>query len=985
MTSTAPEAADHKPFVLPAALLLTVLTGFTGLVYEVAWQKYLAILLGSHAEATAAVLGIFLGGLSAGYALFGWLTRRVVERAQASGKPPRLLYIYALVESGIGLYALAFPWIFSLAQKLSLLGPTGSGTGFAFDIGLSALLLGPPTVLMGGTIPILTLALTRDLDRATRVHAWIYGLNTAGAFAGALAGGFVLIPELGLDPVLFAMGCVNLVAAAAFTQLDRYHGQPAAEPSQSPGQTVPLMGAWASVALLAGFAMMSLQTILNRIGGLAFGSSQFTFAMVVAVFVLCIALGSLAVSAFGRIPRGFIMGSQWLLVFLLFPLYILMADAPYWAHVIRVIFRPIAYAFYVYQAAIFIALLLVFLIPIGLSGALLPLLFHELRREVRDLGAVAGRLYAWNTIGSLLGALIGGYVLLIWLDLHEVYRIAMGALAVGASILTFLLLRPVSRLVPVFMLLPTLGAIWLLPAWPHDQLASGLFRARDPGRYSFGGPREMFDHRRRGEIIFYQDGPTSSVAVMEYEDEPISRSIIVNGKPDGSLVGDYPTMALSALIPALMADSIERAFVIGWGTGVTSGELAALDGTRSVQVAEISRAVIASAPLFDVGNLAASKSPKIEIIRGDAYRTLLRSDQKFDLIVSEPSNPWVTGVEMLYSREFLQAAREHLAPGGVYAQWFHVYESDVEVVSLVLRTYAEVFPHVSVWFALGSDLLLIGFDQQQRALDIDALAKRFAQPDFTAGFARVGIDSFPAFLAHELVPLGTLHAVELEGEIQTLRHPLLSYRAAKAFFRGRQAFLPSLASPAHREVSLRNSLLLRYAADRDVLPERLLEAAALEMCRLKRTAQCATLFARWQLDRPKSKRLKRTLNEARQFHRAARKDLAAGKLSQLRMLFEGKIREVPEAGLLDQAERLTERFLNHYHHAVPFDRGVIEAVWQRCLGDECEARQRDAWQRLSSLTGDTSNVLRSAAPSEPGSSGQAWNGAKDDEENGEVD
>ncbi len=311
------------------ALLLTVLTGFSGLVYEVAWQKYLAMLLGSHAEATAAVLGIFLGGLSAGYALFGRLTRRVVERAQRLGEAPRLLYIYALVETGIGLYALLFPWIFGWAQQLSPLGPTGTGTGFAFDVGLSALLLGPPTVLMGGTIPILTLALAGDLDRATRVHAWVYGTNTAGAFAGALAGGFVLIPVLGLDSVLYTMGCVNLVAAAAFAQLDRSAREIAPDLSPSPvAQMVPRLGAWATVALLAGFAMMTLQTILNRIGGLAFGSSQFTFAMVVAVFVLCIALGSLGVSAFARIPRGFIVGSQWLLVLLLFPLYVLMGDAP---------------------------------------------------------------------------------------------------------------------------------------------------------------------------------------------------------------------------------------------------------------------------------------------------------------------------------------------------------------------------------------------------------------------------------------------------------------------------------------------------------------------------------------------------------------------------------------------------------------------------------------------------------------------------------
>ena len=137
---TAPETAHRTRIVLPAALTLTVLTGFSGLVYEVAWQKYLATLLGSHAEATAAVLGIFLGGLSAGYALFGRLTRRLVERARTRGEPPRLLYTYALVEASIGLYALLFPWIFDLAEKLSLLGPSGAGTGFAFDIGLSALL-----------------------------------------------------------------------------------------------------------------------------------------------------------------------------------------------------------------------------------------------------------------------------------------------------------------------------------------------------------------------------------------------------------------------------------------------------------------------------------------------------------------------------------------------------------------------------------------------------------------------------------------------------------------------------------------------------------------------------------------------------------------------------------------------------------------------------------------------------------------------------
>jgi spermidine synthase len=959
--------------VLPAALVLTILTGFSGLVYEVAWQKYLATLLGSHAEATAAVLAIFLGGLSAGYALFGRLTRRWVERAQSRGEPARLLYSYALVESGIGVYALLFPWIFTLAQKLSLLGPSGSASGFVFDIVLSTLLLGPPTILMGGTIPILTLALAGDVERSTRVHAWVYGSNTLGAFAGALAGGFVLIPILGLDAVLWSMGCLNLVAAAGFAQLDRSCATvaiPTPEAATSP--TAPHFAAWASVALLAGFAMMTLQTTFNRIGGLSFGSSQFTFAMVVAVFVLCIALGSLSVSAFTHIPRALIVGSQWTLFFLLYPLYFVIADAPYWAHVIRAIFRPVDFAFFGYQAAVFAALLALLAIPIGLSGALLPLLFHELRREVRDLGAVAGRLYAWNTIGSLLGALIGGYVLFFWLDLHHIYRVAMVALAIGTAVLTGLVLRPLPALIPILLLVPTLGSIWLLPAWPPEQLSSGLFRARSPMRHTFDGPDALFARRDRGKIVYYDDGPTSSVAVLESQDRPETRSIVVNGKPDGSLIGDYPTMALTALIPALMAERHERAFVIGWGTGVTTGELAALDATREVRVAEISRAVIAASPLFDVGNLAASKNPKVEVVRGDAYRSLLRSDGEYDLIVSEPSNPWVTGVEMLYSKEFLEAARMRLSPGGVYAQWFHVYESNVDVVSLVLRTYAEVFPHVSVWFALGPDLLLLGFDDPERALDVAALERRFDQPDFRAGFGRVGIEDFPSVVAHELLPLGLLHATPLEGEIQTLRNPILSYRAGRAFFKGTQSWLPPFTTPAHRDVAMKNSLLLRLASSQDVLPESIIAAAAREMCRLGRTQQCATLFARWQLDRPGSPRMKAALSEARRGERNAAQELGQRQLRGLQMLFDGRVPDVPEPALAQQAERLTERFLRYYHHAAPFDRRVIDASWRRCRGDDCDERQQRAWRNLHFSEEELATLSESAIPTEPEPSDSAW-------------
>jgi predicted membrane-bound spermidine synthase len=914
-----------------AALLLTVLTGFTGLVYEVAWQKYLAALLGSHGEATAAVLAIFLGGLSTGYALFGRATRWIVERG-----------FYALVEAGIGAYALLFPVLFSAAQYGSLLGPVHhDAIGFAFDVALSALLIGPPAVLMGGTIPILTLALAGGLRHATRVHAWIYGFNTIGAFAGALVGVFFLVPKLGLDGVVWAMGGVNLAAALVFALLDRFAAGAAgvapdlAEPAA--GAPVPRFAAWASVALLAGFAMMALQTTLNRIGALALGSSQFTFAMVVAVFVLCIALGSLAVSALPRIPRSLIVGSQWALVGLLFPLYFATADVPYWAHLARVRLGGLDAEFFAYQRTIFLVTLATLAIPIGLSGALLPLLFHQLRREVRDLGAVAGRLYAWNTVGSLLGALLGGYLLLIWLDLHHVYRIAMACLAVGASLLTLLVLDSKLRVAPALVLLPMLAAIALLPAWPVDQLTPGTFRLRQPTPTTFLGPDAFYEHQRTSAAIFYDDDPTVTVSVNNPSSRPENLALYVNGKPDGTLIGDYPTMALTGLLPALLAERHDRAFVIGLGTGVTAGELAALEATQQVTVAEISRAVIAANPLFAEGNLGAAMSPKVEIVRGDAYRTLLRRPERYDVIVSEPSNPWVAGVEMLYSREFLEAARARLAPGGVYGQWFHVYEVDDRIVDMVLRTYASVFPHVAVWFTGPLDLLLIGIDRPERALDVRALEARFHRSDFAAGFARSGVGSFAQLLAHELIPLGTLHAEPLEGPVQTLRAPILSDWAARAFFRGGHASLGPYASEAHRRASVGNSLLRRYAGGGDPLPEKIFQIAVRETCRVSRRTDCTTFLARWAFDHPESVLLRETLAALRKGARARNRDDTAPQFRRLLSLYGGGSPGENEAATSKEAEELTGRFLRFYHHAVPFDRRVIAAAWDRCSGEGCDA------------------------------------------------
>jgi hypothetical protein len=260
-------------------------------------------------------------------------------------------------------------------------------------------------------------------------------------------------------------------------------------------------------------------------------------------------------------------------------------------------------------------------------------------------------------------------------------------------------------------------------------------------------------------------------------------------------------------------------------------------------------------------------------------------------------------------------------------------------VALVLRTYASVFPNISVWYTYGADMLLLGFDRVDRALDVEALEERFAHSDFAAGFARVGIENFAQLAAHELLPLGTLQAPEQPGEIHSLRHPLLSYRAARAFFRGRMGSLAPHQSRARARIATKNSLLRRHARGETPLPEELVLAAAQESCRLNRNEHCGTFFALWALHYPQSPILKDSLSAKRKQGSGANRYLTPKALQQLKVLAGGVSLGAGKTYSAAEAEHLTERFRRHYHHAVPFNRDRLDEIWDRCRGADCEERR----------------------------------------------
>ncbi len=916
--------------VRSVALLLTALTGFSGLVYEVAWQRYLLTLLGSDSEAAATILGIYLGSLAVGYRGFARLTHTVAARSgpEATGS---LLRLYGATEASIGLLALLFPWSFVLAQQVSVVLPhQPAGLGFLSDVVLTTCLIGPPAVLMGGTIPVLTQALARSLDDATRVHALVYGFNTAGAFFGAAAAGFVLIPLLGLVAVVRWMGAINLGAGAAFALLGRGRsGHPVAADGSSPAPEVPHFTIYAVVALLSGFAMIALQTVLIRLAGLSLGSSQFTFSMVVSTFVLSIALGSFAVSAFRAIRPGAVIAVLWIVVVILSVLYGFLPDAPYWAYRFRLLFGRADADFYPYYVSVFLIFLATFVLPIGLSGALLPMIFGVLRQRFGELGELAGRVYSWNTIGCLLGALLGGYALLLWVDLNHVYRIGVAALVAGAVALGRALLGRRHALGNGLAGAVVIGVLCLLPGWDPLRLSMGLFRQREAVPDTLAGPRALADSAHEVfDVPFYTDDPAASVAVWERKTgaSSRSRSVRVNGKSEGEIPTDYVTMSLVALLPAWLATDCARSFVIGYGTGVTVGELASLDCAQRVEVAEISRGVLDAAPLFDAGNQHAWQNPKVVPIQADAYRALLRTSEQYDVISSEPSNPWVAGVEMLFSREFLELARRRLAPGGVFAQWIHLYEIDTPTVALIFHTFTSVFDRVAVWHMLDRDIVLLGV-QSPETPDLERLEARFSRDDFRAAFARAGVPDLASLLAREVDPLGTANAVEWHGDVHTLLHPVLNHRAARAFFRKDQAELPRLVTARAAAVGREQSLLRRYAARfGGTLPDDLHRRAVEETCEYN-LKLCVTLMAEWKARDPGSPVLAELV--AREFPDATSEHVRS-LLAALVPLFTPGGQEGP--GSLDGASTTSGLFVTYYHHAAPFDRGALLSAWERCPG-----------------------------------------------------
>ncbi|MGZ3569561.1 MAG: spermine/spermidine synthase domain-containing protein [Thermodesulfobacteriota bacterium] len=780
-------------FFLAPIYFFTFITGAAGLIYEVTWQKYLSRILGSDSVATAVILATFLGGLSAGYYLCGKLTTKVRNHFKA----------YALLEGIIAVWGLFFPVIFG-AVDLATRGWTFSPPILVILQGLlcSGLLMGVPTICMGGTIPFLTRGISQSVKESTGVHARVYGINTAGAFMGALIAGFFLIPSLGLPVTVRDTAILNFSAALFFLfasirlkSREAEVSDPSADGKQVVSHKVlaelryqPLV--LYTVAFLGGFYVMMLENVLIRLINLSLGSSSYSFTMIISVFILAIAIGSYAVGRLKRLPRSILFFNQLFIALLLMGLYFSFDTWPYWAHLLRISIQSNIAGFWTYYANVFLVLTFVLILPVSLMGATVPITFHEIKRDLASVGKQSGLLFSWNTIGNLTGSLVGGVALFYILNLPGIFCLAIFLAALSACLVAWKLSK-IYFSVAAAVGVTALVLVAATPLYEIRHFTPGIFQIRSLQSYSMGGPQKFFAYMMGNRILeFYKDGTAASVAVMDYPEMAQFKgqkavSIIINGKTDSSTVTDIYTLKLLAHIPAILSSQRQKVMVIGLGTGVTAGELTLYPDIERIDVAEISQTVVEALPYFSNATYDVHKNPKVKIHIGDAFRILGRSKDKWDIIISEPSNPWVTGVDLLFTKEFYSLAKQRLSANGILLQWVQIYDADIEMVGMIVKTMMQEFRQCHVFMSNPGDLLIVATDKEFTRDDLERSENMLRTNEAVrASLDIIHLSSLDGILLRELWSPSLTRSFFRNFRVQTMDNPRLHYMAGKLFFMG---------------------------------------------------------------------------------------------------------------------------------------------------------------------------------------------------------
>ena len=757
---------------LPALLLLFIGSGSAALIYEVVWFQLLQLSIGSSAVSLGVLLGIYMGGMCLGSLL--------LPRYVRPDKHP--LRVYAYLELGIGAFGIvvlyAVPFLGGLYTEWAGSGPTS----LILRALVASVCLLPPTLLMGGTLPVVA----RGVDSTPNGVSWLgyfYGGNLLGAVTGSLLAGFYLLRVYDMPTATLVAVALNvIVAVIALLVAGRIEHRP------SPIATHPVSVVrgnrlvYVAIAL-SGFTALGAEVVWTRLLSLLFGATTYTFSLILAVFLMGLGIGSSIGAAIARqfpnsrVPLAF---CQLLLCgAIAWAAHTTGTSMPFWPINPSIGKTPDAPVFQ-FELDLLRAFWVVLPGAI-LWGASFPLAIGAAAREGEDTGRLVGGVYAANTVGAIFGALITSLILVAAVGSQKAQQVLIAISAISGLLMLVTASGDKAQGVESrrnLGLTPILGMI------AAGAIAGLLMRAVPPlpgiliayGRYAA-------TWIGINEIIYSGEGVTAAVAVSR------TPSGVLNYHNAGKVQAssepqDMRLQRMLGHLTTLVPENPQRVLVIGCGAGVTAGAVSVDPLVKSETIAEIEPLVPqVVSKYFSEYNFNVVSNPKVTVHLDDARHYLLTTREKFDAITSDPLDPWVRGAATLYTREFFEVAKAHLNPGGVVTLFVQLYESNDAAVKSEVATFLDAFPGGMVFAntsnGLGYDLVLLG-QVEPKPIDVDRVEARLRNPTNAA-------------IANSLAQIGIHSAVELFGTYAGHKTDMAGWLSGAALNRDRNLRLQYLA------------------------------------------------------------------------------------------------------------------------------------------------------------------------------------------------
>ena len=526
---------------------------------------------------------------------------------------------------------------------------------------------------------------------------------------------------------------------------------------------------------------MVYELVWIRMFAIALGSSTYSFTLMVAAFITGIALGSLAVGAFSSLrkhPLTEFAQAEIVIAFALLASIPMYERLPHTFWVLSTLMQPTAANFWLHNLMKYSLCFGVMVVPTIFFGMTLPFAIKACAHRDDRIGRESGVIYGWNTVGTVVGALLTGLVLIPIIGLRHslelalIVNVLLGAVLLWAS--------GGARTWRASLGIPVLAVVIMatLHGWHPASFAVGTFREQ-----GLAPPwREFRRSLSSMRVAYYGEDGNATVAVLAVPTPTMGTGLIlkVNGKSDASSHWDMPTQILLGQIPMTLKPAARDALVVGLGSGMTAGSVLTHPDAR-VDCVEISPAVAAALPCFDEANHRVRTNPRFHLMIEDALTYAAVTPKRYDAVISEPSNPWIAGVGNLFSEEFFRSADRVLKPGGLLAQWFHAYEMSDDLVAVVLRTVRKVFPYAYIFQATQTDYIIVAGREPIR-LDVAGMEREFRIPAVRDDLRRIKIDSPLAVLARQTCSPAKTAELAGKGITNTENLPVLEYRAPLALW-----------------------------------------------------------------------------------------------------------------------------------------------------------------------------------------------------------